>query len=171
MTLFMGSMAHQFSVELTSAYHQIELDKQSRYITTFAIHVGLQRYTRSNYGTNSKAQIFDNLIRHLIGNISGTLNVADDIIIYCKDLSSHDKVLKLLLDRLSEKGLTANPKKCVLYQCSVEFFGHVFSNEGISASSNKVRAVRDASSPTNVTEVRSFLGLIIALGLYPNMLG
>ena len=65
----------------------------------------------------------------------------------------------VLLDRLSEKGLTVNPKRCVFYQRSVEFFGYVFSNEGISASPNKVRAVKEASSPTNVTEVRSFLGL------------
>ena len=84
----------------------------------------------------------------------GTLNVADDIIVFGKDLSSHDKALKLLLDRLSEKGLTVNPKKYVFYQRSVKFFGYVFSNEGISASPNKVRAVKEASSPTTVTEVR-----------------
>ena len=106
-------------LDLTSAYHQIELDEQSRYITTFATHVGLKRYTRLNYGTNSAAEIFDNLIRQLISDISGTLNVADDIIVFGKDLSSHDKALKLLLDRLSEKGLTVNPKKCVFYQRSV----------------------------------------------------
>ena len=91
-------------LDLTSAYHQIELDEQSRYITIFATHVGLKRYTRLNYGTNSAAEIFDNLIRQLISDISGTLNVANYTIVYGKDLSSHDKALKLLLDRLSEKG-------------------------------------------------------------------
>ena len=44
-------------LDLTSAYHQIELDEQSRYITKFATHVGLKRYTRLNYGTNSAAEI------------------------------------------------------------------------------------------------------------------
>ena len=93
-------------LDLTSAYHQIELDEQSRYITSFATHVGLKRYTRLNYGTNSAAEIFDNLIHQLISDTSGTLNVVDDIIVYGKDFSSLDKALKLLLDRLSEKGLT-----------------------------------------------------------------
>ena len=119
-------------LDLTSAYHQIELDEQSRYITTFATHVGLNRYTRINYGTNSAAEIFNTLARQLISDISGTLNVAYDIFVFGKYLSSHDKALRLLLDRLSEKGLTVNPKKCVFYQRSVEFFGYVFSNEGIT---------------------------------------
>ena len=69
-------------LDLTSAYHQIELDEQSRSITTFATHVGLKRYTRFNYGTNSAAEIFDNLVRQLISDITGTLNVADDIIVF-----------------------------------------------------------------------------------------
>ena len=146
-------------LDLTSAYHQIELDEQSRYITTFATHVGLKRYTRLNYDTNSAAEIFDNLVHQLISDISGTLSIADNIIVFGKDFSCHDKALKLLLDRLSEKGLTVNPKKCVFYQCSVEFFGYVFSNEGSSASPNKVHTVKEASSPTHVTDVHSFLGL------------
>ena len=108
-------------LDLTSAYNQIELDEQSRYITTFATYVGLKRYTRLNYGTNSAAEIFYNLISQLISDILGTLNVADDIIVFGKDLSSHDKALKLPLDRLSEKWLTVDPKKCVFYQHSIEF--------------------------------------------------
>ena len=112
-----------------------------------------------NYGTNSAAEIFYNLIRQLIRDISGTLNVADHVIVFGKDLSSQDKALKVLLDRLSEKWLTVNPKKCAFYTCSVEFFGYVLSNERISASPNKVSAVKEASSATNVTEMRSYLGL------------
>ena len=35
------------TLDLTNAYHQLELDPESRYITTFSTHIGLHRYKRS----------------------------------------------------------------------------------------------------------------------------
>ena len=34
-------------------FHQLELDEESKGITTFSTHVGLRRYCRLNFGTNS----------------------------------------------------------------------------------------------------------------------
>ena len=45
-------------LDLSQAYHQLELDENSRHITTFSMHVGLYRYKRLNYGTNAAAEIF-----------------------------------------------------------------------------------------------------------------
>ena len=42
--------AQYFSkLDLLQAYHQLELDEASRYITTFSTHIGLFRYKRLNY--------------------------------------------------------------------------------------------------------------------------
>ena len=41
--------AQYFSkLDLSQAYHQLELEEQSRYITTFSTHLGLYRYKSSN---------------------------------------------------------------------------------------------------------------------------
>ena len=48
-------------LDLSQAYHQLELDEASRYITTFSTHIGLFRYKRLNYelyGTNAAVEIF-----------------------------------------------------------------------------------------------------------------
>ena len=45
-------------LDLSQAYHQLELEENSRYITTFTTHEGLFRYKRLNYGTNAAAEIF-----------------------------------------------------------------------------------------------------------------
>ena len=58
-------------VDLNSAYHQIEPAENCRYTTTFSSHIGSKRYTRLNYGTNSAAEIFDNIIRHVVSDIPG----------------------------------------------------------------------------------------------------
>ena len=44
-------------LDLRSGYHQVPLAPESRYITTFATHQGLWRYTRLNFGTNSASDV------------------------------------------------------------------------------------------------------------------
>ena len=45
-------------LDLSQAYHHLELEEASRYITTFSTHVGLFRHKRLNCGTNAAAEIF-----------------------------------------------------------------------------------------------------------------
>ena len=40
-------------LDLTNAYHQLELEESSRYITTFSTHAGLRRYKRLLFGVNA----------------------------------------------------------------------------------------------------------------------
>ena len=67
-------------LDLSQAYHQLELDKQSRQVTTFSPHVGLSRYKRLNYGTNAAAEIFQYTLRTALQELEGVKNTADDIV-------------------------------------------------------------------------------------------
>ena len=49
-----------------------------------------------------------------------------------------------LLKRLDELGLIVNVKKCHIGQSSVDFFGLVFSAEGIRLSFDKIKSLKDA---------------------------
>lgn len=46
-----------------------------------------------------------------------------------------------------------------LNQSSIDFFGHHFSADGISADDKQISSLINASAPKNATEARSFLGL------------
>ena len=85
-------------------------------------------------------------------------NISDDIIVCGTSTAEHDRRLDLLLCRLVEKGLTVNTNKCEFNKTSVEYYGHVFSRNGISPSPAKVEAVRQAGAPSNPDEVRSLIG-------------
>ena len=52
-----------------------------------------------------------------------------------------------------------HPKKCVFAQPEVQYLGFVLSDKGVSASTDKMKAVREYPTPKNVKEVRAFLGL------------
>ena len=62
------------------AYHQLELEEQSRYITTFSTHLGLYRYKSLNYGTNAAAEMFQYTLQTALQGLTGVKNIADDII-------------------------------------------------------------------------------------------
>ena len=67
--------------------------------------------------------------------------------------------MRVVLGILKEKKLFTKFKKCEFWLEQVVFLGHVVTAQGIEVDPSKVEAVLNWSRPTNVTEVRSFLGL------------
>ncbi|KAJ8366499.1 hypothetical protein AAFF_G00353360 [Aldrovandia affinis] len=57
-----------------------------------------------------------------------------------------------------QAGLCLNPKKCQLFWRET-FLGHVVSTSAVSTDPVKITAVRNWPLPTNVSDLRSFLGL------------
>ena len=43
---------------------------------------------------------------------------------------------------------------------SVEYLGHVIDQHGLHLTKQKVKAIRESPEPQNVSELRSFLGII-----------
>ena len=68
--------------------------------------------------------------------------------------------LDKLFDTIAKNGLKINLKKCIFGVQELSFAGLKLTNKGIIPDSSKVDAVTKAKVPTNVTEVRSFLGLV-----------
>ena len=99
-------------VDLRSGYHQLELDKNSRSITTFSTHVGLFRYKRLKFGVCSASEVFQKEIRTIVSDLEGVANIADDILIYGSTQEKHDVALEALFRRLKDNGLTLNKQKC-----------------------------------------------------------
>ena len=146
-------------LDLNSGYHQLELDEDSRNITTFSTHIGLRRYKRLNFGVTSAAEIFQNHIAELLADIPNTLNTSDDILIYGKSQDEHDIALRKVFARFKEKELTLNRTKCEFNKDHIEFYGFIFGLDGVSPDPKKVEAIQQARTPENVKEVRSLLGL------------
>ena len=146
-------------LDLNQGYNQLELDESSRYITTFSSHFGLWRYRRLNFGINSAAEVFQNAIRETLNGIPGVINISDDILVYGRTQQQHDDNLRSCFARLREKHLTLNRSKCVFNKSSLEFFGYVFTKNGMEVDSKKVAAVVNLPNPTNQSEVRSLLGM------------
>jgi hypothetical protein len=66
----------------------------------------------------------------------------------------------MVLKFLREKKLYAKPSKCIFYQKNIHYLWHIISVNGIAFDPEKIEAIRGWSAPRNVTEVRSFMGLV-----------
>ena len=147
-------------LDLNMGFHQIELEEESRPITTFVTHTGLYRYKRLNFGISMAPEIYQNVIHQVIADCEGTENISDDIIVHGRGTEEHDANLEKTMQRIREKGLTLNPEKCQFRMSELEFVGHTVSGRGISPTEARVKAVAEAEEPKNASEVRSFLGLV-----------
>ena len=67
--------------------------------------------------------------------------------------------LRMVLQTLADHKLYGKLKKCDFWMEKVHFLGHVILAEGISVDPAKIAAVVEWPRPTNITEVRSFLGM------------
>ena len=83
----------------------------------------------------------------------------DDIIIGGRNFDEHVQLLKEVLSRLRNAGLTIKSSKVSLCKKTLRFLGHLVSIEGISPDPEKVDAVLNWPRPTTAKDVRIFLGL------------
>jgi len=92
-------------------------------------------------------------------NFNMCLVYLDDIIVYSAAVEEHLLRLRKLFDRLRMADLKLKPSKCNLLRAEVSFLGHVVSGEGVATEYSKIELVKDWPIPSDVKEVRSFLGL------------
>ena len=83
----------------------------------------------------------------------------DDVIVFDRDFNEHYNRLKTVVERLHVHGLRVKPEKCTIAARQVSFLGHVISDSGIMPDAVKIEAVNNISSPRNIKDIRSFLGL------------
>ena len=68
-------------------------------------------------------------------------------------------MLDEVLVRLGKAGLHLK-NKCVFLAPSVSYLGFCIDSQGLHPLPEKVRAIQDSPKPSNVTELKSFLGLV-----------
>jgi hypothetical protein len=83
----------------------------------------------------------------------------DNILIYSKSVEEHEQHLRVVLEKLRAHKLYAKFSKCEFWLEEVAFLGHILTAEGVAVDPKKVKPISNWQQPTNVSEIRSFLGL------------
>ena len=96
----------------------------------------------------------------VLQGIPGVQCYLDDIIVTGATTEKHVATLKEVLARLEAHGLRANKEECKFSQDSVTYCGHVIAADGLHTLSKQTRAIASMPSPQDVSQLRSFLGMV-----------
>ena len=157
-------------LDANSGFWQIKLAWESRPLTTFITPWGRFCFNVLPFGISSGSEKFQKTMNQILLGLEGVECNIDDVLVHGKDQHQHDERLEAVLKRLLEAGVTLNLDKCVFSTKQVKFLGHVISSNGIEVDPDKVKAIADLPAPTNVQEVRTFLGMVNQLSKFSDHL-
>lgn len=160
--------ATQFSsLDLQSGYHQIRIANQDVQKTACRTHEGLYEFMVLPFGLTNAPAAFQREMKAVFDHLPFVLVYLDDILIFSKSEAEHRHHLCEVLSLLRKHELYAKLSKCKFFEEEeAVFLGHVVSKEGIKADPAKIAAIQTWPAPRNITEMRSFLGLVNHLSRY-----
>jgi hypothetical protein len=148
-------------LDLRSSYHQVRLKPQDIPKTTFKTHHGHWEFKVMPFGLTNAPTTFQELMNTVLAPVlrKYALVFVDDILIYNRSLEEHIQHLVEVFSILKEHKLYLKQSKCSFAQQSLEYLGHIISSSGVAKDPDKVQAVAAWPVPTNVRQLRGFLGL------------
>lgn len=146
-------------LDLRGAYQQLPLSENSQNLLTINTHKGLYTFTRLSYGVKPAASIFQETMEKILKDLDTDIFI-DDVLIGAQTLEELHKKLIKVLDRLKKFNVKVNLSKCKFFVDKIKYLGHEISAEGVKPNAEKVKAIVKAPEPTNVTQLKSFIGLV-----------
>ena len=166
-TLAQLSGATVFSkLDANSGFWQIPLAPESRPLTTFITQSGRYCFNKLPFGISSVPELFQRWMNQILEGLEGVPCLMDYVLIFGSDKTQHNTRLTAVLKRLEAAGVTLNSEKCEFTRSQVKFLGHVIDQKSIRADQNKTSAILRMKAPSNVTELRRFLGMVNQLGKF-----
>jgi hypothetical protein len=146
---------------LKSGYHQIRMAAGEEYKTAFRTHQGLYEFLVMPFGLTNAPATFQHIMNTIFSQFlhKFVLVFMDDILVYSPTLEAHIQHLTLVFQVLTKHHFFIKESKCLFAQQSLEYLGHVITTQGITTYPSKVAAVNRWPAPSNVKELRGFLGL------------
>ena len=156
-------------LDANMGFYQLQLDAESQLLTCFQTPWGRYKYQRLPMGIKSAPELYQRAVEEIFQDVDNLENIFDDILLYSANLEDQCRVLRKTLMKARENDLTFRLSKCMFAQSQVDYTGHVLTDEGVTVSPEKVRAILEMPEPRSKEEVRTLLGMATYLAKYlPN---
>jgi hypothetical protein len=148
------------TLDLKSGFWQVPMAKDDIEKTAFVVPGGHYEFLRMPFGLRNATATFQRLMeRTLKGLIGKGVDVfVDDVVVHAPSFEILLTRLDATLQCLKDAGLTANIKKCKLFQNEVQLLGHIVSADGFRPVQAKCEAIQKWPIPTSKRKLREFLG-------------
>lgn len=157
----LGNARYFSAFDLASGFHQVPMKKEDRHKTAFSTQQGHFEFVRMPFGLKNSPSTFqrmmDNALRDLIGEVCFVY--LDDVVVYGKTLTEHNKNLHRFLQRIRETRLKLQPDKCEYLKPELQYLGHIITEDGVKPNPEKCKSVKEFPRPKNAKSIKQFLGL------------
>lgn len=156
-------------LDAAAGYWQIPLDKPAREKSAIVTPDGQFEWLVMPFGLCNAPSTFQKLMDTILKDIKWKYCMVylDDILIFSKSWEEHLEQLRVILQRLLSAGISLKLSKCEFGNTSIQYLGHVIKKASISPDPENVRAITEFPRPTNLTALKSYLGM---LGYYRRFL-
>ena len=144
-------------LDFRSAFWQLELAPESRYLTVFNLNGKLYRYKRLTMGVKPAQGELNTALKPLFEHIPGAHLIHDDLILAASNMEEHNQILDAVMKSISNHGLTLQSIKCEFGKKEIKFWGMIINEHGVSPDPEKVSALKYLEPPKNKAELISFL--------------
>jgi len=146
-------------IDLCKGYWQIPLEESAKPITAFTTIDGCYQFKRMPFGLVNSGATFNRMMRKLLGGTVKVDNYVDNILVNTSSWEELLIVLRDVLTRIKNAGLTIKPSKCQVGFEEIEYLGHKIGSGRVTTDEDKTCKVSNAERPQTKKQVRSFMGL------------
>uniref|UniRef100_UPI003A84E045 RNase H-like domain-containing protein n=1 Tax=Litorimonas sp. TaxID=1892381 RepID=UPI003A84E045 len=148
------------TLDALHGYFQRRLSEESSFLTTFLTEWGRFRYLACPMGMVSSGDLFIEAMNDILESLfEWCLLEVDDILVCAESLEQLEERLNIIFERCRERGLQLSKAKFVIGS-TVEFAGFLIDEEGVKPLPSKIEALTQFHVPTDVSCLKSFLGLV-----------
>ena len=110
---------HFSKLDFKTAFHQLELDEESRFLTVFHHNGKLKRHTRLTMGAKPASGELNKALRPLFKDIAAAHIIHDDLVIATETEEEQETAIIQVLEIIAENNLTLNPDKCLFNRTEI----------------------------------------------------
>ena len=143
-----------------NGYHSITLHEADRHLTTFITPKGRFRYRVAPQGYIASGDGYTRRFDEIIMDVPRKTKCVDDTLMWDSSIEEAFFHTVEWLDICGRNGVSLNPTKFVFAKETVEFAGFEITSNTVRPSPRLLQAISDFPTPKNVTDIRSWFGLV-----------
>lgn len=143
-------------------FHQVELDEESRKLTTFITPWGRFQYCRTPMGHCSASDAYTRRFDDAIQDVPRKYKCVDDTLLYDTSVQEAFWHTYDFLAICAEKGITLKPEKFKFCRREIDFVGFHLGWDSYKPTEDSLAAIRRFPMPEkpNISDIRSWFGFV-----------
>ena len=145
------------------------LSECDRHLTTFITPWGQYRYCTTPQGYVASGDGYTRRFDEIVADFPDKTKCIDDTCMWADTIEECFFQACQWLDLCGRNGITLNPEKFTFAQDTVEFAGLEITPNEVKPCNRYLDAIRQFPTPQNITDIRSWFGLVNQVSYYTSM--